>query len=390
MQGEREMSPEEIAFSRLPSVLVEEMVRKSREVGESLAQSLGEIHQRRNEFREELERKGLLEHESSLGVAVPPTTCAVDGAYVVERLLSVDLTAMSAVALEGLTPPREERYWERPYHSFFMWVEPHHVDTPRVLRAVMLGNEVRLAAKAPHRLVFLDGSLALLVIYFTQVFLRAPAIQDLDCSKTFFRECCDYLRDYLTILYAERTDRQFAGVVKYTVRREIAKMMRQLPNCDDRGILTLILKAGELTRPQPLEHDRRWNLDVSLLPQDLRRQIRDLVGEVIERVQEVHVFYYRPYEWLPVFRVEVPGPVAGNRYRLLTVIQGIKHQCVTGAMKEPYPLHFADMIAKDSMSCLPVVRQVIIQEVMKRYKGSLGEVFFALHSYRSEGGGVDL
>ncbi len=87
-----------------------------------------------------------------------PTTCGIDGFYAVERLLASDLVAASAVAVEGLTPPSEARHWPEPRHLVWVEIEAHEAETGTILRAMMIGMELGLAAQAPHEVVFLDGS----------------------------------------------------------------------------------------------------------------------------------------------------------------------------------------------------------------------------------------
>ncbi|KKK47678.1 hypothetical protein LCGC14_3152740 [marine sediment metagenome] len=39
-----------------------------------------------------------------------PTSCAVDGSFSIEKLLSTDIVVSASVAVEGLAPPTEERH----------------------------------------------------------------------------------------------------------------------------------------------------------------------------------------------------------------------------------------------------------------------------------------
>jgi hypothetical protein len=163
-----------IPFADLPGALVEEVLTQTSTVAEGLLDSLRDIRARRGDLRERLMASGLVISESSLGFPPLPTTCAADGSYAIERLLTMDLAAAAAVAVEGLTPPSEKRYWELPHHKTFIAAEPHLEDTATVLRAVMLGEELRLAVTAPHDLVMLDGSFTLPIIYLNQALNKAP------------------------------------------------------------------------------------------------------------------------------------------------------------------------------------------------------------------------
>src|SRR5690606_4076208 len=177
----------------------------------------------REHLRAALVQQDLIWHESRLGYPPLPTTCATDGSYAIDRLLTIDLAAAAAVATEGLTPPSEERHWEEPHHSTFVAVEPHHAETATVLRAVMLGEELLLAVRAPHDVVMLDGTLTLPIIYFNQALNLAPETPKLQSSKEFLSCAADYLEAYVRMLTADRSDQQYIALPKYSTRREVGR-----------------------------------------------------------------------------------------------------------------------------------------------------------------------
>ena len=128
-------------FADLPAALVEEVLEQTTAVARDLLASFRSVREDRETMRKQLEQSGLLTTESALGYPPLPTTCAADGSYAIERLLTTDLAAAAAVAVEGLAPPSETRHWPVPRHESFIAAEPHHEDTATVLRAVMLGEE---------------------------------------------------------------------------------------------------------------------------------------------------------------------------------------------------------------------------------------------------------
>jgi hypothetical protein len=380
-------------FTDLPAALVEEVLTQTTAVAEGLLASFQTIRMDRAALRDQLAKAGLVIAEPSLGYPPLPTTCAADGSYALERLLTTDLAAAAAVAVEGLTPPSEKRHWHLPHHKTFVTAEPHIEDTATVLRAVMLGEELQLAVSAPHDLVMLDGSLTLPLIYFNQALNKAPEASRLHCSTTFLSHCISYLKAYLELLSAERSDKQYIALPKYSTRREIGSKIGWPANHDDRGLLTLLLNAGELTQPVQLEHPRdqqgniTWHLNTKRLPTDvLRTEAGALAEEILAKLSTVHVFYYKPYPWLPALRVETAASVAENPHRLATVVQGLKHQTATPSMLEPYPIYLADRIAKALARAMPAFRQVTTQRISEKYHGDISEVFFAMHGYRSETG----
>jgi len=366
---------------------VEEVIEHTTSVGDMLIESFKKMKEEKAACRRLLEKSGLLLHESELGYPPLPTTCGTDGSYAIDRLLTVDLAVAASVAVEGLVPPSERRYWEQPRHQVFVASEVHHPDTATVLRAVMLGGELLLAVKAPHDLVMFDGTLTLPTIYFNQALNKAPEVRELKCAREFTSKAADYLKAYAEMLEARRSDKTFAGIPKYSTRKEYGNRLSWAAEYDDRGMFTYLLRAGELTKPIPLEQPQQpWHLNVRSLQQS-SPGIAGTVDTIIQGLQQLHVFYYKPHEYVPALRIETARSIAVNKHRLAVLVQGIKHQCATAAMLEPYPLYLADRTVKALSRSIPAFKQVATQRVAEKYAGSIDEVFFSLHGYRSESGG---
>jgi hypothetical protein len=363
------------------------MLAETGKVAESILETFRAVKTERSRFRSELAASGLVLNESAFGYSLLPTTCGVDGSYAIERLLSCDIAACAAVAVEGLTPPSEKRHWQQPHHISFVRSEMHEADTATVLRAVMLGYELVLATRAPHDVVMLDATLTLPVIYFNQGLSKSREVPELHSSREFRSKAVDLLRAYVEILQAPRSDKHYVGLPKYSTRREIGNRLGWPQAHDDRGLLTLLLEAGELTKPLPLEQPSQpWHLAVSALPSGVHQEAQKLADNIVSALQDIRVLYYRPHQWLPAVRLEVPASVADNKNRLAIVIQGIKHQCATPGMLEPYPLYLADRTVKALARAVPAFRQITTQQISEQYEGDLAEVFFGMHGYRSESG----
>jgi len=381
------MTGDQTPFADLPAALVEEVLSQSEAVAEGLLADFQKFRKDRETLRKRFLQSGIVTSESTLGYPPLPTTCAADGSYAIERLLPTDLAAAAAVAVEGLTPPSEKRHWEQPHHRTFLAAEPHLEDTATVLRTLMLGEELCLATTAPHDLVMLDGTLTLPVIYFNQGLNKAPETSRLRCSIELIDRSLRYLEAYRAIVRSERSDKQYAALPKYSTRREIGKEVGWPEGFDDRGMLTLLLDPGELTKPRLLEQPgQQWHINAARLPEAVRAEIEALAGDAIDALCRVHVFYYKPHDWLPALRVEVAESIARNTHRLATVVQGLKHQCATASMLEPYPIYLADRTVKALARALPAFRQVTTQRISEKYTGNIGEVFFAMHGYRSNSG----
>ena len=372
-------------FEDLPAALLDEILNETSTVARNILKSFNEIAEGRSSLRADLENSGLLMDETSLGVAPRQTTCAADGSYAIERLLATDLAAAAAVIVEGLTPPSDSSFWEHPRHKVFVASEPHFQDTPTVLRAVMLGEEVRLLAKAPHDLPMLDGTFALPIIYFNQAMNSSKSADQLECMREFLRNCKSYLEAYLHVLTSNCTKKQFIALPKYSTRREIGNALAW-PECyDDRGILTILLNEGELTKPKPLSRDY-WHFDTDGLLTPDKRDIEKIGNEIVSALGSLYMTYYKPKAWLPAFRIEFSKAIAADSSRLAAVVNGIKLQTVTPSMLAPFPVHLADRTVKAVVRSIPAFKQVTTQRIAEEYDGDIGEVFFAMHGYRSISG----
>lgn len=300
------MISDETPFVDLPAALVEELIGQTVEVSEALLETFMKVKEDKEEFRKNLSDADIVRHDSSLGYPPQPTTCATDGSYGIERLLTADLIAAAAVAVEGLTPPSEKRHWDQPTHISYIKSETHHPDTSTIIRAIMIGSELLLANKAPHDVIMIDGSLTL-IIYFNQAISKASETRSLQCSKDFIQRVPSFLEAYAAILRSDRTDKNYIGLPKYSTRREIGTELGWPAEYDDRGILTFLLSPGEFTQPRPMEQpEQRWHIYTSSLPAAVRERAAQLSEEIVLRLEQVVILYYKPHEWIPALRIEIP------------------------------------------------------------------------------------
>jgi hypothetical protein len=365
-------------FAELPEALVEDMLSKSEQVGEELFNSFREIQEKKEKMRKQLQDENMLKKDTDLGYPGIPTTCGIDGSYAVERLLSTDLTACAAVAVEGLTPPSEKRHWQKPHHLSFIQPVKHNPDTETILRGLMFKMEIKLATEAPHDIVFLDGSLATPLIRLNQAINKILKIGDTPIGNKVAENFEEFLDCYKTILKATRSDKLWVGLPKYTTNREIGEEFSWPPHYDDRAVLTTILNSGEFTTPVLLKQSNEpWHL--KLPSGDINRDFDDII-------KRLHVLYYKPQSWTPTLRVEISSSVATNNSRVAVLLQGLKYQCGTPGIMEPYPLYMADRMVKHLSGAIPAFRQTATRRMAELHQGDIGDIFFSMHGYRTESG----
>ena len=375
--------PEQTPFAELPEALVEEMLSKSELIGDMLYDSFKEIQNNKDKMRKQLQEQNILKQDNEVGYPGIPTTCGVDGSYAVEKLLATDFAACAAVAIEGLTPPSEKRHWEKPHHRVFIHPEKHDPDTGTVIRGLMMEMELELAAKAPHDIVFLDGSLTTPLIYMNQAINKMTEANNTVIGKNLSENFKNFLESYKTILESLRTDKLWVSIPKYTTRRELGKKLDWPSHYDDRAILTTILSPGEFTAPILLEEPQQpWHLKLPSNDKELER----LKDEVISAINRLYVMYYRPHNWTPVFRIEMASSIAANNSRIAVLLQGLKYQSGTPGILEPYPLYIADRMVKHLGSAIPAFRQTATRRMTELHQGDIREIFFSMHGYRTESG----
>jgi hypothetical protein len=373
-------------FAELPAALVDEVLTQTKDVSQRLLSAFDDLKDKKETWRSALSQKGLIQKQAALPFVNTPTTCGVDGSMAIERLLALDLVAVGAVAVEGLTPPSETRYWPEPRHLVYVNTEIHHADTGSVLRGIMAGNEMQLAKDAPHEVVFLDGSLTTPTIFFNQALNKVAEAPHLRVSKYLLESILVYLEAYRTILQSTRSDHFWVAMPKYTTKREIGELAGWHSAYEDRGILSLVMEPGEYTRPLSLKDPKSdWHINLSPI-KDGKEQTKKVVDEITKLLNGIKVIYYRPVQWWPALRLELAQAIADNPSRLSIVLKGIEHQCQATAIMEPFPLYMADRMVKHLARSIPVFRQIASQNLAENYDGDIGEVFMSLHGYRTETG----
>lgn len=368
----------ETPFIELPEALVEEMLSKSQEIGEQLYMSFQQIEGQKEDLRIGLKEQELLGRDSDFGYPEPPTTCGVDGSYAVERMMGLDLIACAAVAIEGLTPPSEKRYWERPRHRSFICPEEHNPDSGTIIRGIMIEMELELTAKAEPDVVFLDYSLPTPLIFLNQAMNAVADLQNSNLGKELVDRFENFYETYKMILEASRTDKLWTCMPKYTSNKELGSRLNWPSQYDDRAITTLILNPGEFTKPVSfIKPPEPWHLKLPSGEPD--QQLNALLTKA-------HVLYYKPHRWTPALRVEFSSSIAANNARLAVLLQAIKFQCATPGILEPYPLYIADRMVKHLRTAIPAFRQTATCKMAELHAGDIGDIFFNMHGYRTESG----
>ena len=389
-------------FDELPEGLVNDLLANSKIISNNMRAKFESVMNNKSQLREKLETEKLIKNYNDLdNTKTFPTAAATDGSYTVERLISSDFASVAAVAVEGLTPPGpERRKWPKPrYFSHIDNVE-HNEETSQILRGMSAGLELYLAQKAPHDVVFLDGSMKTPLIYLNNAtehlddgpvslvntFIEGKNSYNED--KIPYPNFLDIINAYEEVLKSPRSDKIYAALPKYTTKNEICKKLG-LNNFEDRGLLNFLLNGNEyLVIPSDNSGSTlHLNLKSSKLNEKFNTNIiKNQVQNMIENLlSNIDVIYFKPSNFSPVLRIETSRSVSQNTHRLGILFEGITLQMNSLSLMEPYPLYLADRMVKNLSTALPAIKEEAFKEIMNNWNGNLSEIYMAMHGYRTEG-----
>lgn len=369
-------------FADLPNALVREILSYAVPVAEDVQQRINLLRNKRTELRDQAQGQRLIRRKADLEVPPEPSVVGVDGSYQIHRLTALDLCAAAAVAVEG-TVKEARRYWPEPHHKIWVNGVPHQGQPTGILRALMVGMELELAAEAPHDVVLLDGSFTSLIIYInqgvTQLENIAPQLASHLRSKWEDGQLFNMLLGLLT-------NNRTVAVPKFTSHNELSTRENVVApeSPDGRTLATLILEPGEYIKPLPIDLPQPppGRNDPFHLPQPAENK------KLNEAMKNIHVIYFRPYGWTSALRLELPGPIANSPTRLAIILEGITRQYFSPAVYEPYPLFLADRMVKSLGAGLNVVEQTVAQQIAGTAVDVETTILF-LQNYRTEGGRGD-
>ena len=368
------------SFLEIPASLVEQMLMKTNEIGDILQSSIHDINCKKEKFRLQLEQVGLLDNDINFRNIRRLISGGVDGAYAVDRLLGTDLLFAAAVGVEGINELENGKKIPAN-HDVYVNPEKHNPENMIAARAIMVEMEIKLAANAQYDIVYLDGSLttALIHMYKAINFIENLNTKSSDRIKEDFKA---FLVSYKKILDVEDHEKFYLGIPKYTSRNDIGKNLHWPENYDDRAILTLILDPGEFTRPKLFTSEEGWHVRLPYEDEELDT----LMQQVVSGIKNLCVVYYKPHAWCPALRIEMPAAIARDETKLNTILYNVKSQCQTPSIMEPFPLYMADRIAKHMAPAIPAYKQIIMKQMTQVSDNNEKDIFFLMHSYRTDGG----
>ncbi len=362
-------------YARLPEDLLRDLLIDADQVVGQVYSLLLPAIERRDEFRAGLQALDLIRTYNPGDVQ---TLSGVNGGFAVERTAAVNLLLSVAVGVEGLAKTTTE--WSGTQYEWWTRVAKHDSQADRLMRGVMVAQELTVLSKAPHQLRILDGSHLTLVIQLNSALsaesddVRAEARRVWEGSST-----ADALSE-------AATSPAIVAMPKYDSSNELIKRLsahigEDIPG-DDKHLMGLLLEPGELITPQPVPE--AWNrLHFTARDgsgdEDVQEAFTRAIAPLKER--EIKFTYFKPDVFSPAFRIELKSSVGDQQ--LDSLCTTIAQQITGPFVREPYPQYLADVMAKSVGLGLSALQSAVQLGLSERGRPEIAQML--IHSYRTEG-----
>ncbi len=340
-------------FGDLPDALINALLTRSEDVTERARKSVGDRIDERDILRERAVHQGLISKIDDLTVMPPKSVAAVDGAYVVNRLASFELTSGAALAVHGIGKLNEGS--DIPYEFDTALTDLIRHDE-EIARGWMFCMEYDVAARTEIDLIMLDGAFSTGMVAISLALRSASDLND-ELSRKFKCRWTERTMDAVPqILAADNV----IALPKRTNSNEFVTQSRLFGgkevDTSGKSTASLILEAGEFAGPFRLETHSFY----------LERTVfqRGYLNELNQRYSQIHVVYFKPHDWSHALRIELPPSIAQDRQRINDTLETVRMQTVNPAMLEPYPLFVADRFAKSLGKGVAALLDAVRSEVI--------------------------
>lgn len=364
-------------YARLPEDLLRDLLEGAGIVVDEVTSLLGPALDNQDKLRKALEQLGLVR---TFNAVAPQSVAGIDGGFAVERTAAVDISLSVAVGVEGLSETTTD--WGSTQYRWWNKVTKHDADAERLTRGVMIGQELAILRGAPHSWRILDGSHLTLVI---QLNTAMTAFSD-DVRTEALKVWTDL--ETAAALAEAATAKNIVAMPKYDSSRVItqqleSKLKMDIPG-DDKYLLALLLKPGELIVPQNVPQHPWSTLHINAvgdLPGEktMREEFEKAIAPLRNRT--LRFTYFKPDEYSPAFRIEVKDGLTDAQ--LDEFCSTIAKQITGPFVREPYPQYLADVMAKSVGLGLSALQTAVQLGLSGLGRPEMAELL--IRSYRTEG-----
>ena len=360
------------SFSGLPVSFVKEILVKTGQIAEDIYKPFHEISSNRDKLREQLKQNSIIQSDSGNESNIIPSSCGVDGYSKVEKLLTSELSCSAAFAVEGLISPSGEKHWESPSHKALLHTEKQYPGTAGILNAIMMEMKVELAAKAPHEIIFLNGSFISPFVTVMEGLRPALETKESKISQEFINRIKTSIISFKTIFESGDAKKIWVGFPQNSFKKEYVTRLNWPKYFDEKILFTILLSPGEFTAPVPVDQAELLRVKKIPIKDDKFSAVKDSLTEAIGNL---HVLYYRPHNWTTAFRIESAPSALEDPSRLAMLLHSIKFQCSTAGITVPYPIYSVERMADSLEKAMPSLRKSATSHITNLHKDDLGDIF---------------
>ena len=358
-------------FAGLPVTLVNELLSKSGIIADEIYGPFREIQGDRDKLRKQLQEHNIIQNDSLTEGLETLTSCGVDGYYTVEKLLTNELVCCAAFAVEGLIPQSGKKHWENPSYKTLFHTDRYNSETKAISKAIMMQMSVELAAGAPHEIILLGKSFVTPFISIMETLRLALKSKESVTGEEFIKRIKSSILSFKTIFDPENSEKMWAGIPGNMSHKELINKLDWPHHYNDTILFTILLSPGEFTTPVPVEYPGLSQVKNLSIKDEKFAAVRD---SLVSSISELHFIYYRPYNWTPVFRIEIAPSIARDSSKYALLLNSIKFQCSSAGIMEPYPVYGAGRMVKSLNRAMPSLRKSALSHIAGLHKGDLGEI----------------
>jgi len=362
--------------SRLPEGLLRAFLDEAHDMATQVADLIGPAHEYRDAARQYLQEKKMIHQYKDVE---PQSVCGVDGSFVVEQMMDLDLLACAAVRVNGLTKDNRAD----PSVSWRQWscVKSHDMDHERWCRGIMAAQELALLAEQTSDFRILDGSHITPLIHISSALSAGPSMVRKEARKVW--------ENLKTVAALEEVCSNPAVVAmpKYDSGRDIVMSIEDeygitIPS-DDRHLMTLVLEPGERLVTQTVPYTWQTLHFTSGSDEQIDDDLADAFNNAVKPLHDNGILYtyMKPDASSPAYRIECKPDIISDK--LDTLCSSIASQIIGPFIQEPFPQYLADVMAKSIGVAVDALKAATQLELSQRGQAHLAA--YLSHPYRTEG-----
>lgn len=325
----------------LPSDLVRNLLMRGSEVAKKAAAQATTYAEKTEKLREAIFKNrsddygpGIWSLEDAIIDEAPRgEICAVDGAVVCDNRAIGDFCAAVGISVgeaDGNTD-----------NEVFLESVPRSVHNKEVTSGIMSSLEIEVAARAKGDVILLDGAFIATLINVSKAINIGRSMPTGPLRDRIMQSTGQEFREHVLAIM---TSSRYLAVPKYVTKNDFGTdIPEEFRSLDSRSVADMALKAGELTKFAPAT--------------DLGDPTRNIVGsafgfskselaEFTHLIEGIHSCYYKPHEWTPAFRIDIPLAVAQDYEAQARILRAIRDSTRASGMQEPLPQYLVDLFAK--------------------------------------------